>query len=325
MIFNEVDECLVQETILKQKKEDFRICKIINIIFYTSIMTLILFVCLLNLYHYEYGTTMYGVSFTFVSIAIIAIIYTTLFKIRILPTIAIYKEWKKRIKNPDSIEVKKDLTLLIESGGFSPYEINKVTSVTTTKEFSFEVTIKGNTFLNGRTIEQTYPMLTIMKNQETLNQLFMLNMHIERTRLYRNETLKRILQMQIKDRNHLFIQELIDSQFFIAAYLYEEEHQDVATFDLSDSIKLAYHMFNGDICIYTDTEEISEETKKYYPLGYLLSFQQITSLILENNSILFTSSNGITLNPNSANIRVTYEQITKLSQLGGQNNGNNRH
>lgn len=325
MLFKTIDERLVQQTIIKQQKGDFHKFHIINTMFYIAIATIGLFVALLNIYHYAYDTTMYWISFGMITIAFILLNITGILKMRAMSLKAMHKEWKKKLQNPDQIEVSRDMTLHFTKGFKGPYVMKQIKAVVVNPDYPFLIELKGDLTADGYKIDDSYTLLCIMKNQDLLHRLIILNYEITQMETYHNETLKKVIQMTDKNRNSLFLQELMDAKVFLAVYLDEEESHTQATVTTKQQLQLAYQIRDHNICIYTDYDAINAMTRDRYPRGYLIGFLDVLEIIMKSDSAIFTSSKqGIILNPDSYQITFSYEQVKQLYQLGGKQYGSNR-
>lgn len=326
MIFDTKDEQLVKETVDKQRKEDLHYFRIVNILFYIAVISIIISIILLNIYHYEYDTPMYWVCFGTISVAAFPLIFSVLYKIRIIPLRNTHKEWKKKIDEPDIIEVQQDLSLHIKIGFRGPYEMKIIRAIQPSYAFPFLIDLKGDLLKDDQIIDHSYTMIAFMKNQVLLNELLSLNQQMGAMEVYHNTVLMNILSLDSEQRNSLFVQELLDSHVFLAVHLHEDTSKHTSIFEVNEHVSLAYEVQGNNICIYSEIQEISQQSKQKYPRGFLLSFQQVLSFIMKHDSSFFeTDKQGIIFNPNSQQIVFTYEQLMGIYQLGGQQHGNNRN
>lgn len=221
----------------------------------------------------------------------------------------VYKDYFKR---PGYIKINEDFTIDCYREGKIVTHIECVENIKSdrrTREYVVYGKIKHNYYQSG-SLEFRFPVFT--KEVNKLLKYMKLNSNINNMKNFKNVTLKNIFSMEAKQRNKIFIKEIVNSRFLIpisidvlGSSFWIEPIEDIKLGVLSES----NHLF-----VYTDISEVKNvDTQTFFEIDFDTIVKMLP--VTDEIGIMKRLDFCLVINPNSDNVKLTAKQMKELQKM----------
>lgn len=226
------------------------------------------------------------------------------------------------VEHPDTIEIYDDFHIEIQSEQDGHIIIKNIRTLTLNIDKG-TLDILGTVYKNSLTISM-YSFSTILEDIHLIGMILQFSIDLKAMQGFKNTTLKDVIHMQSSQKNKLFVDELMTSQFLLPIRLLSEFAGSSNTLTIKGIFGVEYHADGQNtINIYTSLEEVSQDILNNFKRCMLIDFDTLCEILLNDHTFIFKeTAKHVLINPQSDQVRLSTNQIKKMKEIREVRYGN---
>lgn len=219
-------------------------------------------------------------------------------------------------EHPDIIEICEDFHIEIQSEQDGHIIIKNIRALTHNIDKG-TMDILGTVYKKNATISK-YSLSTILEDIQLIEMILQFSIDLKAMQGFKNTTLKDVIHMQSLQKNKLFVDELMTSQFLLPIRLLSEFASSSNILTIKGIFAVEYHADEQNtINLYTSLEEVSQDILNNFKRCMLIDFDTLCDILLNNRTFIFKeTAKHVLINPQSDQVRLSTNQIKKMKEIG---------